>query len=559
MALLGLFKKPKKKYYPKVKTTKTDQTEIENTQESELLVSIKRDVNAMLEHPCYMEYRNYLTRNRKTIAEGAYIACTSEDSSSVEEYVQALYYGHVVCILIYGYTEYTKTYGKIFHPFANEDMCLMQFLALEREDLSKGVIIDIMRTGIDEASEVYFNRVLVPFYERFDKFRYLEILKGERNHIEVMNAYYECKRKVSVLYPFKSSEVPSTKELVLNSGYQKFIDMNKDIICDIHEHLANRKDSYPMNLNEVVTELYDMVIIKHLLRVADYNQIIDLTEENMISYTVEMLNICLPMNLCWMPDNDTEKKILYEFKKRVSNMAVRKASKEFTDGILNDLFGEKRKYIFPIENMLIDKIYENGTIINGSIENLSTRMKASDAIKDSVILMLDEQNIGPHAIHCRYLDCGLAITDSTIEEIDEWTLVLGISLPVFDKASSIGDNHELRKVLVEQIDKFKEEYSKKQHDALLKEIKERDSWDPVEKEWDEFRGTGLFLIVNQFLHIFGWALCYNPETKQVKPGRVRYRGFSEGSVTRAYEKVQRYMINNAQELYEESDYDDQDE
>lgn len=85
-----------------------------------------------------------------------------------------------------------------------------------------------------------------------------------------------------------------------------------------------------------------------------------------------------------------------------------------------------------------------------------------------------------------------------------------------------------------------------------------DEWQPVEKSWDEFRNTGLVQITNQFLHIFGWALTYakDGDDLRVFPARVRYRGFDIGSQTRAYEKLQKYMIENAETLYKESDYED---
>lgn len=85
-----------------------------------------------------------------------------------------------------------------------------------------------------------------------------------------------------------------------------------------------------------------------------------------------------------------------------------------------------------------------------------------------------------------------------------------------------------------------------------------DEWRPVEKSWDDFRKTGLFLLTNQFLHIFGWALTCERDNghERVYPARVRYRGFDEGSQTRAYEKVQKYMVENAETLYKESDYDE---
>ena len=86
-----------------------------------------------------------------------------------------------------------------------------------------------------------------------------------------------------------------------------------------------------------------------------------------------------------------------------------------------------------------------------------------------------------------------------------------------------------------------------------------DEWLPVEKSWDEFRNTGLVQITNQFLHIFGWALTYAKDGDEFRvfPARVRFRGFDEGSQTRAYEKLQKYMIENAETLYKESDYEDE--
>lgn len=88
-----------------------------------------------------------------------------------------------------------------------------------------------------------------------------------------------------------------------------------------------------------------------------------------------------------------------------------------------------------------------------------------------------------------------------------------------------------------------------------------DEWQPVEKSWDEFRNTGLVQITNQFLHIFGWALTYakDGDALRVFPARVRYRGFDVDSQTRAYEKLQKYMIENAETLYKESDYEDEED
>lgn len=77
----------------------------------------------------------------------------------------------------------------------------------------------------------------------------------------------------------------------------------------------------------------------------------------------------------------------------------------------------------------------------------------------------------------------------------------------------------------------------------------------VEKrEWSEFRNTGLLLIINQLLHVFGWAIVYefdNDKIVNVYPARVKFRGFDDKSTSEAYEKVTNYLKNNINELTEE--------
>jgi hypothetical protein len=74
--------------------------------------------------------------------------------------------------------------------------------------------------------------------------------------------------------------------------------------------------------------------------------------------------------------------------------------------------------------------------------------------------------------------------------------------------------------------------------------------------WEEFRSTGLLLIVNQILHIFGIALVFefndDKTLKEVYPARVKFRGFDIKSTTESYIKVSEYIKNNADELLEES-------
>lgn len=53
------------------------------------------------------------------------------------------------------------------------------------------------------------------------------------------------------------------------------------------------------------------------------------------------------------------------------------------------------------------------------------------------------------------------------------------------------------------------------------------------KSWKEFRKTGLLLIVNQILNIFGWAIAFSfddkDNLKEIYPARVKFRGFDEKS------------------------------
>lgn len=78
------------------------------------------------------------------------------------------------------------------------------------------------------------------------------------------------------------------------------------------------------------------------------------------------------------------------------------------------------------------------------------------------------------------------------------------------------------------------------------------------KSWDEFRDTGLFLFINQFLHIFGWALIAEMvhtkeinKTVSVYPARVTFRGFEAKSVDKAYAKITKYMKKTANALTKE--------
>lgn len=75
------------------------------------------------------------------------------------------------------------------------------------------------------------------------------------------------------------------------------------------------------------------------------------------------------------------------------------------------------------------------------------------------------------------------------------------------------------------------------------------------KSWNQFRNTGLLLIVNQILHVFGWSLVISIKDGQIEevyPARVKFRGFDNKNTTEAYQKVTQYLKNNIEELHNET-------
>lgn len=78
--------------------------------------------------------------------------------------------------------------------------------------------------------------------------------------------------------------------------------------------------------------------------------------------------------------------------------------------------------------------------------------------------------------------------------------------------------------------------------------------------WEDFRKTGLLAIVNQFLHIFGWAIVVemdeNGTVTEVYPARCAFRGFPELNMAMAYEHVSEYIKDNADELLSEAKRED---
>lgn len=77
-----------------------------------------------------------------------------------------------------------------------------------------------------------------------------------------------------------------------------------------------------------------------------------------------------------------------------------------------------------------------------------------------------------------------------------------------------------------------------------------------QKDWEEFRETGLLWFINSTLHVFGWAIVItvNDDGQAVNayPVRTKFRGFSEKHNNDGYRKVSRYMKDNAKTLEDEA-------
>ncbi len=81
------------------------------------------------------------------------------------------------------------------------------------------------------------------------------------------------------------------------------------------------------------------------------------------------------------------------------------------------------------------------------------------------------------------------------------------------------------------------------------------------KSWEQFRETGLLVIINQILHIFGWAIvCVvdkpTGEVMSVYPARVKFRGFDNKDTSEAYEKISKFMAENSNQLLKEATDDE---
>ncbi|MDU5206320.1 MAG: hypothetical protein E6182_10175 [Clostridioides difficile] len=76
------------------------------------------------------------------------------------------------------------------------------------------------------------------------------------------------------------------------------------------------------------------------------------------------------------------------------------------------------------------------------------------------------------------------------------------------------------------------------------------------KEWKEFKDSGLLWWINTLLHTLGWAIVFEYDEKgnitDTYPARVKFRGFDERANESGYKNISKFIKENANELFKES-------
>lgn len=70
-----------------------------------------------------------------------------------------------------------------------------------------------------------------------------------------------------------------------------------------------------------------------------------------------------------------------------------------------------------------------------------------------------------------------------------------------------------------------------------------------ERNWEEFRNTGLIWWINRSLHLFGWALVAEIEAGKVfrvYPARCRFRGFTGDVEDQGFSQLREYLKQDSE-------------
>lgn len=76
-----------------------------------------------------------------------------------------------------------------------------------------------------------------------------------------------------------------------------------------------------------------------------------------------------------------------------------------------------------------------------------------------------------------------------------------------------------------------------------------------QRNWEEFRESGMLWWINMILRTFGWAITVEIDDGQIinaYPARVKFRGFPSDRNADGYIRVSKFLTENADELYKEA-------
>lgn len=505
-------------------------------------------ISRMLNEPGYTEYYTYL-RNGISTKTIKILNVLDEETPevTVEESIQSIYYEHVVCTLINGYSKWKKDNNTVFRQFDNADIYLMSMLSLEHPELVQvseetGLnVIDTINNGLRDPNKFDIPE-LDNFYSIFDISR--EQMRTDPEKLIIMGVLCDNKRKVLRIEKTNTANSEDISDSIADDRYLSFAQYNASLIRSIHTIIDHQYHNDLMIINDIAEELYDIVVTYRLMRKAIEETIITEAEYTNKVYIVDMRNICLSKPLKWSPNTEDEKKILEEFSDNVRKIRKNSISDARINEILNNTFGDSIEYVSSIKDQLVTMIRKFDHELVGTISEEKANECITDSVKEYITHMLEFENIGTDDVRTCYKDMiSLSYTDDKmIDEISDWDLILHVSLPVFDESREIHDSSDLQDILIGVLEEYTNDVKKE------KDI-------PIKADWSEFKETGLLVIANQFLRLFGWELSYDIDDDEMCPYRVTSRSYDESSLNAAYKQTQQYMSENAQKLYEDADAD----
>lgn len=419
---------------------------------------------------------------------------------------------------------------------------------------------------------------------------------------------------------YRKTNIDEIRDLVNDpnfpAGYTEFALYNDHLLYNTWNDFRNQVNP-EMTLAKYVKLVFNIVVVTHIYRMdTKHKEFCKTNGIDSAMYNNIVIDACLEEHVCWFPSEEQTRDIIERIEGIIQHMSgliksevekpfgeelpesVRKETvkpktkevptahqKQFDD-LLVEVFEDKdHPFVKTYHNELVTAYLLGRVNINGSSVNEATCGTVKCMWKSYVTEKLRDYHNGyltPSCIRHTVFKAGTMLQQAVLADMDAWEIILNLSLVLLVENKIPTDDTyiddpdlQVKQILtgvdsfihkrysihgittVEDYNRYKEtgKYPSSEKEELP------DDWNPVEKSWDEFRDTGLVQITNQFLHIFGWALTYlkDGDEFRVFPARVRYRGFDVDSQTRAYEKLQKYMMENAETLYKESDYEDEED